>query len=1604
VSTLGTVEPHDVAVEGLCETIAKAGAARGHGDADVIAEFARRYLNRVPLDYLTLTATGQIVAHVLSVFAFTDAHDANAQDVRVFTPTMDEHGYEPGGSVVEVICPDMAFLIDSVTNEIQARGHTIDRVFHPVLGIERDGTGRISTILPTRTAPNRESLQHYELSRRLTADENEQLAKQIGIVLRDVRRAVIDFEPMQGAVYRMIKAAKESGARYDQAEVSEAVAFLEWTLDANFVFLGYREYQIVDTPEGRAVMAVPDSGLGILTDAGQSAFAEPVLLDDLNPELRARYESGNLVVITKTNGVSRVHRRAKLDYIGVRKIGADGQVNGENRMLGLFTSKAYMAPVSQIPILRSKLTQILEAEDTMEGSHYYKELVQLFESFPKDELFATPTEDIRRSMVGLVELQEREQVRLFLRRDLLQRSVSLLVVMPRDRFNAAMRRRLQDLFQERLNGSSVDYRLALGETDTARLHFTVWVTDSQVPNVDFRSLEAEVLDITKTWDERISERANEQLGAERGEALADRWTSEFPDYYRNSVDPELVVGDLVKLQELADGDGRPVVGLQNEPGGTQPLTRLAVYRSDGKMMLSKVMPTLEALGLQVVEEVPTRLLGDQDIVIHDFGVVDPDGKQVNLGACSERVVETVAAVLHGETESDSIQRLILSTDLTYHQLRILIAYRTYWRRVRLSFAAEYVNDALVAHPAIARALVELFEQRFDPTRKETEPTAAEQEITARILSGLDAVSSLDEDRILRAMLGMINATVRTNAYRPDRRSLAFKFRSAEVPGMPLPAPLFEIFVYHPDVEGIHLRGGRVARGGIRWSTRREDYRTEVLGLMKAQMTKNAVIVPTGSKGGFVLRRPPSDATRLGEAVLAAYRVFIAGLLDLTDNLVSGKVVHPPEVAIHDEDDPYLVVAADKGTATFSDTANAIAADYGFWLGDAFASGGSAGYDHKALGITARGAWESVKWHFREIGVDTQAEPITVVGIGDMSGDVFGNGMLLSPTIRLVAAFDHRDIFIDPDPDPAVSFAERRRLFELPRSSWQDYDAAVISPGGGVYPRSAKRVELSAEAMAALGLHDSAQLTPDEVIRAILAAPVDLLWNGGIGTYVKATSETHEQVGDRVNDAVRLDAVELRCKVVGEGGNLGFTQLGRIEYAETGGRINTDFIDNSAGVHCSDREVNLKILLGLAEERGDLDRQGRDQLVAAVVDDVVARILYDNFLQAQILGQEQADSGTRTESYEDLMVALEADGFLNRRIELLPSTEDMAERAREGAGMTSPELAVLLAYAKHNLRDYVLDSDLPDEPVFGLKLARYFPDDVVARFGDLVGRHPLRRELLATILANEVLNSQGITFVSRLMADAGTRPERVVRAYEIARAVTDAPERWAEVEGLFGSLSADIERRLLSGIDDLVEAVTRWYLRNPSSEPLERVIEPTRAAFRELASTMHTLAPPEIRQQYNAAVEAWVELGVPEEVARHQRYVDELFHAPDIIDVAHRTGHSLASVARIFLAVGPIFEIDWLEAQVERMPAATRWHRAAAQAVAGDLVELRRELAERVIAEAGDAPPEAALEAYLASRGPALSALNRIMRALSVDGVDDVSGLVVAIRQIRSLAE
>ena len=948
-------------------------------------------------------------------------------------------------------------------------------------------------------------------------------------------------------------------------------------------------------------------------------------------------------------------------------------------------------------------------------------------------------------------------------------------------------------------------------------------------------------------------------GSGRAQVLLDEWAPRFPDYYKSNDEWDLVVDDIVLLEKLESTQDGFLVGIGNESKGER-LTRVKLYKTGGKVDLSDFMPILEALGLRVVEEVPTAIEGEGRVYIHDFGVLDPRGAVLELGEGADRVTDTIAAVWRGDCESDSLNRLVALSSLTWWEIRVLRALRNYRMRVSARYTENYRNDAMASYPSISERLIRMFEARFDPVRAASEEEI--DEIRQEIHRDLRGVSSLDQDNILRHLLGTIEAIVRTNAYVPDRRYLSFKLVSARVPEMPKPTPLYEVWVYSPEVEAVHLRAGTVARGGIRWSDRREDFRTEVLGLMKAQAVKNAVIVPDGSKGGFVLKRAGLAPEQIKDEVRARYVTFMEGLLDITDNLVKGEVVHPEAVRVIDGPDPYLVVAADKGTAALSDTANEVSERYGYWLGDAFASGGSNGYDHKALGITARGVWESVKRHFRELGLDPATEPFTAAGIGDMSGDVFGNGMLYTDRIRLLAAFDHRHVFVDPDPDPATSFAERKRLYETPGSSWGDYDTSILAEGAHVIDRAAKWVTLSVQARAALAIPEDApaEMTPADVIRWILQAPVDLLWNGGIGTYVKATGEGHTEVGDRANDPVRINGNQVRARIVGEGGNLGFTQRGRVEYALGGGRINTDFIDNSAGVDTSDREVNLKVLMGLAIERGALTFDERNELLESATDDVVRRVLYDNYLQAQILSQEVAVAAERNEACEDLMLQLEAEGELDRAVEFLPTSDEMAERRGRGEGLTRPELALLVAYSKRSIKRDLLDSDLADAPYLERDLADYFPERIAERFDSLLTEHPLRRELTATIVANDVVNSQGVTFVSRLVAETGATPAEVVRAYRIARDVTGAADRWDDVEALDGKIDPEVQNELMTGVDRLVEATARWYLVRAPSLRLGEAVERARKDFGELSAVIDQIGPEDWREQRSARPNAWSATG------------------------------------------------------------------------------------------------------------------------------------------------
>jgi glutamate dehydrogenase len=1559
--------------------------------AEAVRGFAKAYLRRLAAIDDHGHDQDALFHELLGAFELAASRNGAPMAVRAFNPTRVEHGYEPAGSVVETNTADLPFLVDSVSAELTGRGLGIVRLLHPIVGTERAPDGSIARILHPTGATATESVMHFELDRRLAPEELADLEDAVRAVLADVRRVVRDFPRLRERVDAIVVVAEAARARYEADEVEEAVAFLHWIKHDNLILLGARDYEVRDG----ALRVVAGSGLGLLDDEGRSAFATPIPIADLDPRLRERALGGDLLLVSKTNRLSPVHRRARMDYIGIRRVAPDGEVVGESRLIGLLTTKAYAEPASETPVLHRKLQRLLASEDLIEGSHDFKAAVSLFESFPKDELFAAPTEDLRRAVVSLMDLQP-GQGRVLGRYDADGRSASLIVALPKGRYDATLLERLRTFLAHRYDAPTVDAHEVLGEEDRVRVHFTVHRPDGDLPRISIRELEAEILDLSRTWDDRAREELVARHGEERGRMLAKRWNQRLPESYKAAVPPASAADDIAAFERLFTGGQSFHVGLRNEPAG---LTRVGLYRIGGKVELGQAMPMLEHLGLRVVEERPTRLLGgDGETWLQDFGVLGPTDLPLDLHECGGRLADCIAAVWRGEAESDSLNRLVINAGLDWRRVAILRAYRSYRQRIGSRFTEGYQNDVIAANPHITAKLIRLFELRFDPSAEPDE--AAMVALREDILADLEAVPSLDHDRILRNQLGVIEATVRTNAYRQGRRSIAFKLRSAEVPAIPQPPPLFEIYVYAPEVEGIHLRGGKIARGGLRWSDRM-DYRTEVFGLMRAQMTKNAVIVPEGAKGGFYLRRRPENAEQLKADVERGYVTYISGLLDLTDNLVEGAVVHPDGVRVLDDDDTYLVVAADKGTATFSDTANRVAARYGFWLGDAFASGGSKGYDHKALGITARGAWESLKRHFSELDMDPAVDELTAVGIGDMSGDVFGNGMLLSDKIRLVAAYDHRHLFIDPDPDAAAGFAERRRLFELPSSSWDDYDRAKLSEGGGVWPRSAKRIELSEQARAALGIEDS-ELPPTEVIRAILRGPVDLLWNGGIGTVVKASTETDAEALDRSSDAIRVDADALRCRVVVEGGNLGLTQRARIEYAREGGLINADFIDNSAGVDCSDHEVNLKILLDLAVRRGELDGEGRDALLAEVTDDVAVHVLYDSFLQAQILAQEVRGSATRMFAYEDLMAALESEGLLRREVEFLPASEEMAERRRSGRGLERPELAVLVAYSKRWLTFELLHSSLPDDPWLDGDLRDYFPPPVVERFGHLLADHPLRRELVSTIVANHVVNALGPTFVSRLVAEQGAEPADVVRAYRIAREVTGAEARWGAVERL-DTIEPHVQWRLIEGVDELMEATARWYLENLPGADLGTAIATGREGFQRLAAGLPSFAPAAWREAREQAMAELVAQGAPEELARADAYLPALAYAPDVITAAQAVGRSVEDAGQAFSMLEDRVQIAWIQDQLDALPVTTRVQRWALQALRDDLWRARRELAQRALEEHPGAPVEEAIDAFVESRREPLRRLDTLARTLSGEGGVDLAGVTLAVRQLRALA-
>ncbi|MBW3662630.1 MAG: NAD-glutamate dehydrogenase [Actinobacteria bacterium] len=1590
--------------ERLEELLARVHDAAPQERADLVHAFAQMALRRVPAGQLAAADPETTASQILAAFTFADERTPGDLAVRVFTPEVALDGWSDPGTVIEINVEDRPFLLSTVTEELHARGHDVVRMLHPIFGVVRGDDGRLEEVLPARTASTRESFLHLELDTVLDDETTDSLYDALREVLGDALAATGDYEQMRDRIEAAAAATRESAPRrYDPDEAAEAADLLEWLLEENFVLLGIREYEVTHGADGRTIHVIPGSGRGILRREETSTYAEPVAESEMESELAHRAFEGELLNISRTNRLSTVHRRTRMDYVGVKRVDEHGRVAGEFRIVGLFTRKAYAEPARDTPVLRRKLQRILEREDVVHGSHDEATLVSLFQALPKDELFQTDTDTLHRHLIELVTAEEHEETRVLVRQDAFTHTASILLAVPRDQYSPSLRRELQQLFVSRWQAQRVDVDLSLGDRAEAVARFTVHGIERTLDSVDIDQLQRDVRSRARSWIDEVTNHLVRRHGEADGRRLARQYADRVPMGYREVTPTDIAADDVRELAGLVRSGADLRVRAHHAANG-DGLLRVKAYPAGAALELSGFLPILESLGLRVIEERPYQLDGDDPpLYIHDFGVRTDDGEPIHLERDGERLAEATLAARSGAIDVDALNRLVLRAELDWYEVTLLRAYRRYRRQLGTAYSTEYVNEAMNSHPAVARALLRLFAAKFDPdARADAETIAAARH---EVLNRCDEVERLDHDRILRGFSSLIDATVRTNYYRRSTDAsghpfIVLKFDSSRIVDAPDPVPYREIFVYSPTLEGVHLRGGPVARGGLRWSDRMDDVRTEVLGLMKAQMLKNSVIVPTGAKGGFVVKRSPDHRDELRDVVRRQYETFVSALLEVTDNLVAGEIVPPARVRSHDGDDPYLVVAADRGTATYSDVANTVAARYGFWLDDAFASGGSHGYDHKVLGITARGAWIAVQRHFRELDIDVQTDPITVVGIGDMSGDVFGNGMLQSPAVQLVAAFDHRHVFLDPDPDPEASYQERRRLFEMPGSTWADYDPGLISPGGGVWARDLKSIPISDQVRDRLRIEDETR-TPAELIQAILRAPVDLLWAGGIGTYVKASHQTHSQVGDRANEELRVNATEVRARVVAEGANLAFTQPARVQYARRGGRINMDAIDNSAGVDISDHEVNVKILLGVAIERGLIDRDERDRILEDITEEVVALVLRDNQLQTWRLSQEAAESPTAMDAYEAMLTGFEDRDVLDRDAESLPSTEEMQERRSAGAGLTRPELAVLMGYAKRDVMASVLRSSLPDDPALAPTLRGYFPSTLAERFDELIDDHRLRRELIATIVSNDIVNRMGVNFAFRVATEHGRGLDDVVAAYWVARDVSDAGATWQAIEDLDQLLGPSRAMSWKREVDKLIDSLTRIYLAE-TGVGVSTLVARDRPVFEALEGRMLELGTDAQRRHRIERMHELIDDLVDPDQAQRLACVRDLAMVPDISEVVRGIDEAdPPEVADAFLRITAATHLDRLARRLDVFEPDDRWERWERSGLLHDLRELRSFAVAAALANERDLPASDAVERYLARRAERVAYARELIAQLADADPLRLDAAGVATRALRS---
>ncbi len=1582
---------------------------------DDIRKFARYFYEVSPLEELREKRLSDAYGAVLSSWKFLESYKPGKAKVEVSNPNLEENGWQSTHTVITLVMPNMPFIVDSVRMALTRLELNIHAMHNAVLKVQRTAGGKLKKLLGRHEkdkATGCEAFMYVEVDRHSSARDLENIRAELVTVLNEVETAVADYPLMKEKAIELAQAFSKKIKGVDDAERQEAQAFLDWLSKDHFTFLGYDEYTYEKAGDDLEIRQVAKSELGILKSHQERP--RKFMLSSLPRQARERIAGPEIFIFSKSAERSRVHRPAYPDYVSVKRYNAKGEVVGEARFLGLYTFRVYNDLTEEIPLVRRKIAYVKQESGFDPNDYAGKELDQILAVYPRDELFQISKEQLLEAALGILYIQERRKIRLFMHEDVYGQFVTALVFVPRDIYSTRLRMKIAEILSSELGAEDLEFFTYYSESVLARTQFILRVPPAENRELPVEELQARIVAAAQSWQDGLVEALSEACGEERAARLIQEFQDAFPSAYQEDFSPRRAVIDIDHMESLSS-EMPLAMSFYKALEEDDKILHFKLYHEGTSVPLSDVLPVFENLGLRVIGEHPyeVRARSGKVVWIHDFALQSRDEAIVDIARIRKIFEDLFLRVWLRQAENDTFNRLVLAAHLDWRQISMLRSYARYMRQIRFGYSQTFIANTLANHVGIARMLLELFEARFDPARfKSAEQCeAAQQNILNDINTALDEVSNLSEDKVLRRYVELIRATVRTNYYQTDAQGLhkpymSFKMLPSKIPGVPKPVPMYEIFVYSPQVEGVHLRGGKVARGGLRWSDRYEDYRTEVLGLVKAQQVKNSVIVPVGAKGGFVAKQlPEGDREAWLQEGIASYKTFVRGLLDVTDNNRGGEVIPPPNVVRHDEDDYYLVVAADKGTATFSDIANSISAEYDFWLRDAFASGGSQGYDHKKMGITARGAWVSVQRHFREMGLNTDTDEFTAVGVGDMSGDVFGNGMLLSDKMKLVAAFNHMHIFVDPDPDPAAAFRERQRLFNLPRSTWADYDAKLISKGGGVFSRSAKSIPISEEMKARFGITQD-KLPPNMLIKAILKAEVDLLWFGGIGTYVKATSESQADAGDKANDAIRINGEDLRAKVVGEGANLGMTQRGRIEYAIKGGRLNTDFVDNSAGVDCSDHEVNIKILLNGIVDEGDMTMKQRNKLLEDMTDQVAWLVLKNNYRQTQALSIAQFESFERVEEYRRLINTLEGLGKLDRALEYIPDDDTITERKSRGEGLARPELCVLNSYVRGYLKEVLIDSELVEDPYLIRELHNEFPSVLVRNYGNAIASHRLRREIIATQLANDLVNHMGITFVERMRQSTGATVENIVKAYVIARDVFDMESIWAEIEALDYQVSAETQIRMMTELMRLVRRATRWFLRNRRRElNIELSMESFRDHVRAIAEGLPDLLASNQKAQHEERRQFLLERGVPESMANTIAGTLFLYSALGIIEAHEESQKALDYVARMFFTVGEVLDLQWFNDQLNKAKPATHWQALARESFREDLDWQQRSLTVGLL-QLGDVPEDidARLEAWTERHGELIARWRAMLTELKASKQPEMAMYSVALRELLDLAQ